>query len=190
MFCYGWGMKKDLYIDKKSLFKTSKLRKLNHNEKILCKKVHLLLQGKRRKATIGIVPDFASYDGKSRALILHIDIVNKIEHDHGKIVPENIIINANDWDYVIKNVNGNTDKINLIKIIPNTPYFLTIGANRINGFFIVTHYESRPKTYNTLKNLLRNKGDFLENIERTALLHLQPSHSVTASQLGLSGVNN
>jgi hypothetical protein len=183
-------VKKDTYIGKKSLFKSSSIRKLYKNEIVLYTKVNLLLQRKRQKATIAVIPDFVCHDGKSRALILHIDIVNKIEHDHEKIVLENLIINANDWDYIIRNVDNDKDKINLIKMIPDTPYFLTIGANRINGFFVVTHYESRPKTHNTLKNLLHNKGDSLENIERTALPHLQLSHNVTASQLGLSGVNS
>lgn len=174
---------------KKSLFKSPVIRELYENEIKQRTKVRLVLLGKRKKAIIAILPELISHDGKSRPLILHKDIVMKIENDHGKIILENLIINANDWDYVIKNVNGNKDKINLIKILPNTPYFLTIGANRFNGFFTVTHYESRPKTDQTLKNLLHNKGDSLVHIERTALPYLQLSHNETASQLGLSGVN-
>jgi hypothetical protein len=174
-------MKEKSYIFKKTLFHSPAIRALNNNEKIIYTKVKLVLEGKKKQNTIAILPTYASHDNKSRPLILHTDIVFKIEHGHGNIVLENLIINANNWDYIIKNVDGNKDKINLIKSIPNTSYFLTIGANRINGFFIVTHYESRPKTHNTLKNLLHNKGDSLENTERTALPHLQLSHNETAS---------
>lgn len=174
---------------KKSPFKSPPIRELNEIEHKHRSKVHMVLKGKRKKVVIAVLPESISHDGKSRPLILHKDIVLKIQNDHGKIPLENLIINANDWDYAIKNVNGNKYKINLIKVLPNTSYFLTIGANRFNGFFTVTHYESRPKTHQTLKNLLHNKGDSLVHIERTALPHLQLSHNETASQLGLSGVN-
>lgn len=174
---------------KKSVFKTPVLRKLHKNEKVLCKKVNLVLLRKRKKATVAILPDFVSHDNKSRPLFLHVDIVNKIERDHGKIILENFIINANNWDYVVKNVDGNRDKINLIKKIPNTTYFLLIGANRVNGFFTVTHFESRSENTGKLKNLLQ-RGDFLTFIEEAALSHLQLPHSASASQLDLPGVNS
>jgi|GEM_PF-2836806 len=174
---------------KKSLFQTPPLRGLHQNEEILYAKVNLLLCRKRRKSLVAILPEFVSYDNKSRPLFLHVDIVNKIERDHGKIILENLIINANSWDYVVKNVDGNKDKINLIKKIPNTTYFLLIGANRVNGFFIVTHFESRSENIDKLKNLLQ-RGDFLTSIEEAALSHLQLPHSASASQLDLPGVNS
>lgn len=168
-------------MSKKSPFISLPIRKLSKVEKSLYKKANLVVKGKVFQIALGTVSSLASYDGRSRPLILHADIIRKIELGHGKIVLENLIISINDWDYILKNVDGNKDKINLIKKIPHTPYFLTVGANRINGFFIVTHYESRPKKHNTLKNLLRNKGDFLENTEEAALSHLQLSRDETAS---------
>lgn len=158
---------------KKTLFIIPVIRELNNTENYYKEKIKSMLLSGFEVCTISMLPAFVSNDGKSRSLILKKEIINKIQNDHGNIIFENLIINANNWDYVIRNVEGNVDKINLIKIIPNTSYFLTIGANRVNGYFVVTHYESRPKKINTLKNLLKNKGDSLNHIGETALSHLQ-----------------
>lgn len=166
-------MKNESKKPKKSLFISPVIRELNTEENYYKQKIELMLVDDLIVCTISLLPSFVSHDGKRRSLILHKNIINKIDKDHGKMILENLIINANNWDYVIKNVEGNIDKINLIKIIPDTPYFLTIGANRVNGYFVVTHYESRPKKINTLKNLLKNKGDSLNHIGETALSHLQ-----------------
>lgn len=149
---------------KKTIFKYNKnIRKLNKNESIYMQRLKLLIDDELDEIIISILPIFASYDYKIRPLIFNKNILHKIEVNHGKIIPENLIINANDWDYIIKNVDGNRDKINLIKMI-NDRHYITIGANRFNGFFVVTHYESRPKKINTIKNLLINKGDSLNRI--------------------------
>jgi hypothetical protein len=149
--------------NKKTIFKSEVIRTLNTQEKYYNDKLILLLGAFVEETIITILPSFVSYDNKNRPLIINKDIIKKIENNHGKIISENVIITANDFDFIIKNVDDNKDKINLIKIIPNSPNFLTIGANRINGFFIVTYYESRPKKINTIKNLLLNKGDSLNH---------------------------
>lgn len=158
---------------KKSAFVSEAIRELNDIEEYYKYKISSMIIYDLKTCTLSLLPPFVSHDGKRRSLILSNNIIKKIENGHGKIIIENLIINANNWDYVIKNVKGNVDKINLIKLIPNSTHFLTIGANRINGYFIVTHYESSPKKHTTLKNLLQNKGDSLNHIGEAALSHLQ-----------------
>jgi hypothetical protein len=53
-----------------------------------------------------------------------------------------------------------SDKINLLKKVPNSDNLLVVGANRDNGFFTVTHYEIVPKSGNEVKSLL-GRGDLL-----------------------------
>lgn len=166
-------MKNSKNNNKKSRFISKPIRKLNTVENYYKYKLYSMIKHDLKICTLSLLPDFVSNDGKRRSLILHKNIIAKIENSHGEIVIENLIINANNWDYVIKNVEGNIDKINLIKLIPDTTHFLTIGANRINGYFVVTHYESSPKKSSTLKNLLKNKGDSLNHIGEAALSHLQ-----------------
>jgi hypothetical protein len=150
--------------NKKTIFKNVIIRTLNEQEEYYKNKLELLNNENIEESVLAILPTFISNDGKVRPLILNKQIVKKIKTGHGEFILENIILTANDFDFVIKNVDGNKDKINLIKLIPKSPHFLTIGANRINGFFTVTYYESRPKKINTIKNLLQNKGDSLNHI--------------------------
>ena len=158
---------------KKSAFISNPIRELTATEDYYKQKINSMIAYNTKMCTLALLPSFASNDDKRRSLIFKQEILNKIENDHGKIIVENLVINANNWDYVIKNIEGNKDKINLIKMISNTKHFLTIGANRINGYFVVTHYESSPKKRGTLKNLLKNKGDSLNHIGEAALSHLQ-----------------
>lgn len=65
-----------------------------------------------------------------------------------------MIINIHDWEYATTNVLGNPDKINLIKSIPNSDNYLLIAAIRINGFFVLTHFETETKGDINLKRLL------------------------------------
>ena len=139
------------------------IRKLSTKEMRFYIKAQKVCNKQVPKATIAKLPAFVSQDGKKRSLILTRMIIEKIENDHGKIGIENLIINANDWEYVIKNVDGNPDKINLIKTIPGSYNLVTIGANRANGFFMVTHYETSTRSPNKLKNLLQNRGDSLDH---------------------------
>jgi hypothetical protein len=166
-------MQKQTNKPKKSEFISKELRELTDTEQYYKYKISSMFKEDLKICTLSLLPAFVSNDNKRRSLILNHSIIKKIERGHGKIIIDNLIINANNWDYVIKNVEGNINKINLIKLIPETTHFLTIGANRINGYFIVTHYESSPKKHSTLKNLLKNKGDSLNHIGEAALSHLQ-----------------
>jgi hypothetical protein len=114
------------------------------------------------QSVIGKLPGFASLDNKKRNLILSKGIVQKIERDHGNIIFENLIISVNDWDYIIKNVDKNKDKINLIKLIPDSSNLFLVGANRINGYFMLTYYEIIGGKKDKLKSLLL-RGDSLNN---------------------------
>ena len=46
------------------------------------------------------------------------------------------------------------DKINLIKTIPNSENYLLIAANRDNGFYAVTHFETETSDHINLQRLL------------------------------------
>lgn len=173
----------------KTPFSTATIRSLTPQEDHTSSKIKSMVAGKSDVETIAKTPFFVSNDGKERPLILSKDIVDKIQKDHGNINPENMAINAHDWDYVIKNVEGNPDKINLIKKIPNSDNYLTIAANRDNGFFTVTHYESEARNSNKLKNLLKNKGESLDNTGRPIVPSFATSPEGAASQLDrISGV--
>ena len=97
--------------------------------------------------------------------MLSKDIVLKIRSKHGDIDLANLLINAHDWDHVIKNLDRDKDKINLIKLIPNSDNFLLIGAVRNNGFFILTHFETEVMQGNELKSLL-GRGDLISKDTR------------------------
>jgi hypothetical protein len=73
---------------------------------------------------------------------------------------------SRDWEYIICNVNKNLSKINLIVRIKNNHHFATIGANRYNGYYVVTYYETYTSKENKLKNLLYKKGDTLDRAGR------------------------
>ncbi len=176
-------------LTKKTIFNHRAIRTLNSTELQFHTKLLNTVLGQEPFSVISHLPKFVSHDDKSRPLILHIKIIEKIENDHGKIIFENVIINANDWDYVIKNVDHNPDKINLIKLIPGTNNLLTIGANRDNGFFMVTHYETQTRSPYKLKNLLQNRGDSLDNTGGAAVPSFATSSEEVASQLDLPGVS-
>lgn len=150
----------------KTQFKSPQIRDLKPEEQVSLQKVNAVLNGTSKTEIIAHTPDFVSNDGKERPLVFSSEIANKIK-SHGNLIPENLVLNANDWDYAIKNVDGNPDKINLIKKIPNSDNFLVIGANRDNGYFTVTHFEYSSKNGQELKNLLQNKGDALDKFGRT-----------------------
>jgi hypothetical protein len=150
----------------KSQFVASALREPTPLEKVSVQRVTLVLTGGSESEIISTIPGFASFDGEPRSLVFSRVIAEKIERDHGKILPENLAINANGWDFVLRNVGNNPDKINLIKLLQDGKNFLVLGANRDNGFYMVTHYEHHSKSDNELKNLLR-KGDALDRSGRT-----------------------
>jgi hypothetical protein len=167
-------------MPKKTLFTPKAIRALSVSETLFIPKVLAVLNGLSVEEVIATIPGFISYDGQQRSLVFSREIADKIQKDHGHIVPENLIINAHDWDYVIRNVNGNPDKINLIKQTSGDG-FIRIGANRDNGFYIVTHYENREGKGQKLKNLLL-QGDFLDSSGRTQIPSFATAPEGAASQ--------
>lgn len=179
---------------KNSLSKTQSslptIRDLKPEEQHSADKVNAIITGKSDQEIIAKTPSFVSNDGKERSLVLDKAIVNKVQKDHGPLNISNLIVNAHDWDYVIKNVDGNPDKINLIKKVPDSESYLTLAANRDNGFFTVTHYETETRNSDKLKNLLKNRGDSLDRTGRAAVPPFATSPKGVASQLDLPGVSN
>ncbi len=152
---------------KKSLFISKQIRDLNNKEKRYNKKLKKLLNKDSQIENIGYISSNLSHDNKVRPLILSREIVDKIEFDHGPICSENMIINIHDWGYATTNVLGNPDKINLIKNIPDSDNYLLIAAIRINGFFVLTHFETEAKNGNNLKRLL-DRGSVVNRVSSIA----------------------
>jgi len=153
-------MKNENKKPKKSLFISKQIRDLNNKEKEYFEKLQKVLCKESDIETIGYITSGLSYDKKERPLVLSREIVDKIEGDHGPICAPNMIINIFEWEYATMNVLGNPDKINLIKSIPGSDNYLLIAAIRINGFFILTHFETETKGDTNLKRLL-GRGDVL-----------------------------
>src|SRR3990167_8181220 len=147
----------------KTPFESGTIRSLTETEKFVRAKIDDLMAGKTITEKLSDIPSAVSKDGKIRPLILSHKILNKFVTYHGlNMSLDNLVINANDWDYLIKNFRGDENSINIIKEIPDSDNFLTIGARRQNGFFALTHYETITKSSNKLKNLLE-KGEVLVN---------------------------
>lgn len=154
-----------------SKFVSGQIRELRATEKQSLANVQSVLNGEKAADTIADVPGFLSADGKVRELIFGDVAMRKVQANgkHGSMIPENMVINANDWDAALKNIrsfdeNGvlgerNQDKINLIKRVPGGN-FLIIGADRQNGFYMLTHYEVTEAGSNKLKSLL-GRGDLV-----------------------------
>ncbi len=153
----------------KTPFKSGKIRKLEPHEFEIHEKITAVISGELKDCIIATIPGFISFDGRERVLVFSAFIALKILGDHGTFHGENLLVSANEWDFIVKNIQGNPDKINLIKIIPETGNFLLIGAIRDNGFFMLTHFETIVVTGNELKNLLK-RGDALDRSGRTASL--------------------
>lgn len=152
---------------KKSLFISKQIRDLNNEEKIYLENLKKVLNKESVVETIGYIPSYLSYDNKERPLILSREIVDKIENDHGPICPENIVINIFEWEYAITTVDDKPDRINLLKMIPESNNYLIIAANRDNGFYIVTHFETEAKNGNNLKRLL-DRGNVVSRVSSVA----------------------
>lgn len=152
---------------KKSEFTSKQIKPLNKMEMIYLYRLNQVINNKSEKESIAYTPSEVSEDGKIRQLIISKKIIDKIQSDHGKICPENMIINAHEWDYCVLNVDEKPDRINLIKIIPNSNNYLIIAANRENGFFVVTHFETESKNSNNLKRLLK-RGNVLNRVSSVA----------------------
>jgi hypothetical protein len=152
----------------KSPFKANLIRNLTTFEKITLEKLGGFSLKSQDMCTLGDLPEFVSFDNKPRPLILSRTVLEKIISDHGTFSYENLIITTHDWEYVIKNIRNDPDRINLIKKIPKSNNFLLIGAIRNNGFFMLTYFETITTTPRTLKNLLV-RGDTLDRSGRTPL---------------------
>jgi hypothetical protein len=152
---------------KKSLFISKQIRDLNDKEKEYFEKLQKVLCKESDIETIGYITSDLSYDKKERPLVLSREIVDKIEGDHGPIPAPNMIVNIFDWEYATMNVLGNPDKINLIKNIPNSDNYLLIAAIRINGFFVLTYFETEANNGNNLKRLL-DRGSVINRVSSIA----------------------
>ena len=145
----------------KTPFKSAKIRELSELEKEIFQKITDVIEGREKECVITFTPGFVSKDGRARPLILSSAIALKIMKDHGDFLIENFIVNAVDWDFVKLNVQGDPDRINLVKRIGETEGFLRIAAVRVNGYFILTHYENVERDSQPLKNFLA-KGNVLD----------------------------
>lgn len=144
----------------KSLFIHGPILPLRKNEEPYLWKLKDIIKHKSIYENIGYVPGSVSGDGKMRPLILSRKIIGKITYDHGPICPENMIINAHRWDYIVSYPYKDIDKIVLIKNIPNSHNYLVLAANRNNGFYIVTQFEVEAITSANLKRRL-GRGNVL-----------------------------
>src|ERR1035437_7748421 len=151
----------------KTYFVSLQIRELTKGERKSLDVIRDVLCGRVDREVIGKIPACLSIDGKDRPLVLDKIIVDKVRRDHGNIIAEKLVINVHDWDFGIKNVDGNADKINLVKRIPGSMNHLVAAAHRIDGFFIVTHFEVVTKFRRKLKHLLE-RGDVLDRFGRTA----------------------
>ena len=145
---------------RKTPFISQAIRKLSNEEKEIALKINKIKQGKLLAYCIATIPSFASMDGKIRALILSYPIVKKVAGDHGSIPTANLVINANDWDYLIKKYHKSNEKINLIKKIPRSFNYLILSGERQDGYFMLTQHEVISKKGNKLKNLLHRSEVF------------------------------
>ncbi len=153
---------------KKSAFISKQIFNLTNKQERYNKKLKRLLSYKSNLETIGYLSSNLSFDNKERPLHLSREIVDKIESDHGPICAENIIINTHKWEYLILNFDKNVDRINIIKLVPNSNNYLVLAANRDNGFYIVTYFETRSLNEKNLKRLL-GRGNVVSRVPSVCL---------------------
>lgn len=164
----------------KSRFISPPIRELVGPEIRFAENAKEVLTGKRNMSQIGEAPGCLSPDVQARPIVLSKDVASKIVRDHGDVVPENLILNANDWSFALKNVDNNPNKINLIKRVPDSENCLVLGANRDNGFYTVTHYEVVSKGGNELKSLL-GRGDLIDRRVLPGASRLSSSSAIGGS---------
>ncbi len=141
---------------------------MNNEQNFFCDRLKLLLTRESALETLVYLPGSLSKDGKERPLVLSLEIVDKIQTDHGNIIPENLIYNAHEWEYATIDMDNNPDKINLVKLIPHSDNYLLIAANRDNGFYMVTHFETKTTSNRNLKRLL-GRGNVLNRVPSVCL---------------------
>lgn len=152
---------------KKSQFTTKILKNLKNEQIFFSERVKLLLSRESALETLVHLPGSLSEDGKVRPLVLSLEIVDKIQADHGNILPENLILNAHEWEFATTNVDEKIDRINLIKRIPDSDNYLIIAASRDNGFYMLTHFETVSTNGNNLKRLLK-RGNVISRVSSVA----------------------
>ena len=152
---------------KKSQFTTKILKNLKDEQIFFSERVKLLLNRESALETLVHLPGNLSEDGKVRPLVLSLEIVDKIQADHGDILPENLILNAHEWEFATTNVDEKIDRINLIKRIPDSDNYLIIAASRDNGFYMLTHFETVSTNGNNLKRLLK-RGSVISRVSSVA----------------------
>lgn len=145
---------------KKTPFISKQIKPLDKMEMIYLYRLNQVINNKSKRESIAYLPCDVSSDNKIRQLIISREIVEKIESDHGPICAPNMIINAHEWDYILMYSIEGIEKINLIKRIPNSFNYLLIAANKDNGFFIVTYFETKSMDDKNLKRLL-GRGNVL-----------------------------
>lgn len=147
---------------KKSIFVTESMRNINPKELRVFRLISKIIISRFREVILGKMLGIP--------VVFNSEIARKIIQDHGIFPIENLIISLKDWEYLIRNVNGNENKINLIKKIPGNHGYFTIGANKVGSkFHIVTFYETTTNNPEKIKNLLRNKGDALDRTGRAVV---------------------
>lgn len=177
-------------IKGKSQFTQGVMRDLTPEESVSLGKIKRISTGETKQDSISEIPGFMAQDGVNRPLIIDSGMLEKIQKIHGikgGFMPENLAINANDWEYGIKNFDGNPDYITIVKEIPGTKGFFRIGAERRNGYFVVTHFEKQAKNDQALKNLLQ-RGEVLDKSGRAPVPSFATSPVGAASQPKLPGV--
>jgi hypothetical protein len=178
----------------KTCFVSFQIRELTKEERKALDVVRDVLCGRVPRDVIGKIPACMCFDNKDRPLVLDKVIVEKIRRDHGNIIAENLVINVHDWDFGIKNMDRNPDRITLVKKITGSKNYLVIGANRDDWFFVVTHFEVVTRFEEKLKRLLK-RGDVLDRFgrtpsgfEKTSSLHINSSCEERSSLERFSGV--
>jgi len=114
-------------------------------------------------STIGKISDVWDTKQKNIAITLNYKDAEEIVKKHGSFSSQNIVSTANDYDVGVfqKGIGVGKNKINLIKIAPDG--FFVLGANRYNGFGVVTFFEkfgSSPKDKKYLETLLSRGTPF------------------------------
>lgn len=79
--------------------------------------MHKVIHGKLEKTNIVTIDGKVTFDGKPRNLYFSQRNVKDFETNHGKYSIDNFIITARSPKYILKNVDNNPNKINLIKPI-------------------------------------------------------------------------
>jgi hypothetical protein len=109
---------------------------------------------------IGIIVDSWDTGKKEISLFLNYENTKKIIHEHGELPSRALVHTANNFDVgvFIKGIRTKKDKINLIKVTSDGGVFV-LGANRINGYGVVTFFEQyHPRQAKEYLALIMRRG--------------------------------